>query len=187
MANMVSSGKMMKAQFWSFDVVFAMVVFTIAITILSVAWLNINNQLSVAYGNGASLSQVDAQALIQNLFTTGYPSDWQARINVTNTTTWNNVSVGMVANQGSANLSSSKIYTMLAMTETNYQAMKQELGIGFDYYIMIYGSSVNITMGRSPGTNYTYSIYVEKRGAFLNGAPVTVEAIVWSNSQTTVT
>jgi len=177
----------MKAQFWSFDVIFAMVIFTVAITILSVAWLDLNNQLSVSYGNGASLAQVDAHALIQNLFTTGYPSDWQARVNLTNITTWNNVSVGMAANQGSANLSTSKIYTMLAMSETNYQAMKQELGIGFDYYIIIYGSSVNITMGRSPGTNYTYSIYAEKRGAFLNGAPVTVEAIVWSNSASTVT
>ena len=45
----MTMAKNMKMQFWSFDVIFAIVIFSVAITILAFTWYDINNQLSLAY------------------------------------------------------------------------------------------------------------------------------------------
>lgn len=172
----------MKAQFWSFDVIFAIIIFSIAITLLGFAWYNVSNQLSLSYGGGTIVAQLQTKALAQNLLSPGSPANWPSLINTTNTVTWGNVSIGLASTSGIANLSSNKLYTFIAMSNTNYQATKQELGIGYDYYIEIYGGPINVTVGKNPSTNGALSIYVEKRNAFLQGNPVTITTIVWTNT-----
>ncbi|MCL5430072.1 MAG: hypothetical protein M1504_01175 [Candidatus Marsarchaeota archaeon] len=175
-----------KAQFWSFDVIFAIVIFSIAITIVGVAWYNINNQLSLSYGNGATIMELQAKSLIQGLFSVGSPSDWQAAVNTTNTLTWYNVSAGFASEPLSSNLSMGKIYTLMAISNYNYQQSKMALGIGYDYYITINGGIFNITMGKNPALNGAVTVYVEKRSAFINGEPVKVTAMVWTNQPSAV-
>lgn len=174
--------KRLKAQFWSFDVIFAMLIFGVALTVLAYTWYNINNQLSLSYGNGGIIMQMQAQALAQNLVSQGTPASWTGSVNTTNTLTWSNVSVGIGSSQTGTNLSIKKIYTLLSMTQTNYQATKQLLGIGYDYYIIISGGGINITIGENPITNSALTIYVEKRSAFLQSTPVTVTVELWTNT-----
>ncbi|MCL5093008.1 MAG: hypothetical protein M1128_00895, partial [Candidatus Marsarchaeota archaeon] len=59
--------KNFKAQFWSFDVIFAIVIFTISLTILAYTWFNINNELALAYGNGGTIMELQAQTLAHTL------------------------------------------------------------------------------------------------------------------------
>lgn len=172
----------LKAQFWSFDVIFAIIIFSVAITILGFTWYNISNQLSLAYGSGSAVAQLQAHALSQNLLSPGSPANWQNVVNTTNTLTWSNVSVGLGTVASQSNISISKIYTLMSMANINYQATKQELGVGFDYYIVITGSSINITIGKNPSTNGALSVYVEKRSAFVSGTPVVISSIVWTNT-----
>lgn len=174
--------KKLKAQFWSFDVIFAMVIFTIALTILGFTWYNVNNQLALSYGTGAILAQLQTHTLAQNLMSTGYPTSWFSIVNTTNTMTWSNVSIGLALAPTSSNLSISKIYALSAMTSNNYQATKQDLGVGYDYYVTIVGGAYNISIGKNPATNDALTVYIEKRSALLKGTPVIVQAIVWTNT-----
>ena len=171
----------MKAQFWSFDVVFAIIIFSIAITILAFTWYNINNQLALGYGSGSVLAQLQAHELAQMLMSPGSPSSWQSGVNTTNTATWANVSVGLSSAPGSENLSTSKLYALSSMAGYNYQATKQSLGVAYDYYIIIAGGAINMTIGSNPSANGALSVYVEKRNAFLDGTPVTITVLVWTN------
>src|SRR6267378_699322 len=100
-----------KAQFWSFDVIFAIIIFTTAITILAITWFSVNNQLSLAYGNGAVVMQIQTKTFAQQLMSPGAPSNWQGTINTTNSLTWGGISIGLGASQGTSNLSISKIFT----------------------------------------------------------------------------
>ena len=180
-------GKSFKAQFWSFDVVFALVIFGVALTVLTFTWYNINNQLSLAYGSGDIILQLQVKSLASSILSTGVPSDWQSVTNTVNTLTWGNVSIGLASAPSSSNLSSSKLYTMMSMANYNYPATKQLLGMAFDYYIMITsnptgGAGLNITMGRNPQSNGARTTYVERRSAFINGIPVSVTIIAWTNT-----
>lgn len=177
----------MKAQFWSFDVVFGVIIFSFAITVLAFTWFNISNQLSLGYSNGASVMQMQLQSLSQNLFSTGTPINWQSAVNTSNSITWGAVSVGLGSAQSPGSLSSSKIYTLLSMSNLNYPASKQALGVGFDYYITIksiskYGSGINISVGSSPYNKTALTIYVANRNSVLNGVPVTVQMLLWTNT-----
>ncbi|MCW6159864.1 MAG: hypothetical protein LVQ95_02130 [Candidatus Micrarchaeales archaeon] len=171
-----------KGQFWSIDVIFAIVIFTVAITILSFTWYNVNTQLSVAIGGGSIIAQLQAHMLADNIFSTGTPPSWQSVVNTTNTSTWKNISIGLGSAPGSTNISTSKLYTFVAMASYNYQATKQKLGVGYEYEIIINGSAINITIGRNPNANGALTTFVEKRSAFLGGNPVNVEVLVWTNS-----
>lgn len=175
-------GKNFRAQFWSFDVIFAIVIFTIALTILGFTWYSVNNQLSLSYGGGTEIAQLQTHALAQEMLSTGYPTSWYSMVNTTNTLTWSNVSIGLAMAPSSSNLSISKIYAFSAMTSNNYQATKQELGIGYDYYITIVGGPYNITIGRNPNTYGALTVYVQRSSAILRGTPVVVETLVWTNS-----
>ena len=174
--------KNLRAQFWSFDMVFAIVIFSVAITVLAYTWYSVNNQLSLAYGSGSVIAQLQTHALAQSLMSTGYPNDWMSAVNTTNTLTWTNVSIGLASAPGSTNMSIRKVYTLLAMSNYNYQATKQELGVGYDYYITIVGSGLNMTLGENPATNGALSVYVDKRSALLAGIPVTLTVYVWTNT-----
>lgn len=180
----VKGSSPMKAQFWSFDVIFSIVIFSIAITILAFAWYNINNQLSLAYGSSAEIAQFQSQSLAQNLLSTGTPAGWNAAVNTTNTLTWANVSIGLGSSTSGSSLSSAKVYTFMAMTSNTvlYQATKQELGVGYDYYIIINGGGLNLTMGQNPLTNGALSIYIAKRSVTINGNPAVMTVEIWTNT-----
>ncbi len=179
--------KLLKAQFWSFDVIFAVIIFSFAITILAFTWFTINNQLSLGYGNGSGIMQLQLQSLAQDLFSPGVPSNWQSTIDTTNTSTWSGVLVGLTEYRSSYSLSSSKIYAFASASSYDYQATKQMLGVGFDYYITIksdssYGSGINIRIGSNPASNGALTVYVENRYANLNGVPVAVQIMLWTNT-----
>ncbi len=179
--------KSFRAQFWSFDVIFALLIFSVAVTILTYVWFNINNQLAIGYGNGATIMQLQTKALASSMFSTGSPPNWQGIANTTNTVTWNNVSVGLVVSPLSTNVSSSKLYTLISMANYNYEAAKQQLGTAYDYYITIKstqaaGAAMNISIGRNPLAFNALTTFVERRNGFINGVPVTVAVELWTNS-----
>lgn len=179
--------KSFKAQFWSFDIIFALVIFGVAVTVLTFAWYNINNQLSLAYGSGDVMLQLQAKSLASGILSTGTPQGWQGIANTMNTIGWNNVSIGLASASLNSNLSSSKLYTLMSMANYNYQATKQPLGMAFDYYITITsnpssGAGLNIIIGKNPQTNGALTTYIERRSALLNGIPVSIKIFVWTNT-----
>jgi len=172
----------LKAQFWSFDAIFAVVIFGIAITLLAYTWFDVNTQLSLAYGNGATILQIQAQAVSRQLLTTGSPTNWQGVVNVSNTITWAGVGAGLALSNSGVALSQSKIYAlMLISNSSTYQLSKQVLGVGYDYYIEIVGNNYNITMGINPSTSNAFTTAVYRESATINGAPVTIITMIWTN------
>lgn len=184
MKKMIRMGNL-KAQFWSFDIIFAIVIFGVAITVLTYTWFNINNQLSISYGNGGSILSLQAQTLATNLLSTGSPSDWQSQISVTNTSTWSSVSIGLGAAQNNIAISPSKLYTFIAMAD-NYSETKQLLGIGYNYYITITGGSYNISIGQNPSSNGALTVYVVTEATTVGSTPVLVNTILWTNKPVAV-
>jgi hypothetical protein len=177
----------LKSQFWSFDVIFAIVIFSFAITILAFTWFNISNQLSLGYGNGTGIMQLQLQSLSQEVFSPGIPANWQSTIDTTNPSTWSGVVVGLSSSQGSYSLSPGKVYALASMADYNYQATKQVLDLGFDYYITIksnsnIGSGINISIGSSPFNKGALTIYVDNAEGTMNGVPVRVQMLLWTNT-----
>lgn len=176
----------MRAQFWSFDVIFAVIIFSFAITVLALTWFNISNQLSLGYSNGSGIMQQQLQRLSQNLDSGGTPTDWENLVNVTKVNTWNGMTVGFTVFSKSS-LSSAKVYAFMSMSDYNYQATKELLGVGFDYYITItsnpaVGSGINITMGRNPEDYGALTTYVATRTGHMNGIPITETVMLWTNT-----
>lgn len=173
----------MRAQFWSFDVIFAMIIFSSALLIITFVWISVSNQFSLAYGMGLQTMQAQLQSLQGRVLTAGVPPNWNTFVNVTNTMTWTNVSVGLGTGSGSS-LSLNKIMTLMSMTSyntTTYQATKTLLGVGYDYYIVINGTNSTMTMGLPPYQFNPYAIQVARQSAILNGMPVRIQVIVWTN------
>lgn len=170
----------MKAQFWSFDAVFATVIFGVAIVLLTIVWFAVSSQFSLSSGLGVSTMQVQLQSLQRRLLATGSPPNWNAVVNVSNTISWSNVSGSLGLGNGTA-LSQAKVMTFLSMTHniTSYQATKALLGIGYEYYITITGSDFAVSIGLSP--NNPTSIQVARLSATMNNAPVKVLLEVWTN------
>ena len=173
--------KNFKAQFWSFDVIFAIVIFTVSLTILAYTWFNINSELALAYGNGGTIMELQAQTLAHTLLSTGYPSNWQSLVNTTNTATWNGTSVGLVNNPGSTAIAQNKLYAFMAMENYSYEATKQELGIGYAYFIVISGRNVNVTIGHNPSKYGALTTFVTKEAGTLGNQPVNIQIDVWTN------
>ncbi len=183
--------KRAKGQFWSFDVIFAIIIFGVAITILAYTWYNVNNQLALAYGNGATIMQLQAESLAQTIMSPGNPTNWQSIVNTADPSTWNNVSIGLAESNGSSSISPGKLYALMSMANYNYGDTKVPLGVAYNYYIIIQrqGSSVpnintavNITIGQNPQTSKSLTTYVYKRVAFLDGSPVVIYVEVWTNT-----
>jgi hypothetical protein len=170
----------LKGQFWSFDVIFAMIVFSVVIVILAFTWNNVSTQLASSYGNTAEIMQAEAVTLAKSVMSPGYPADWMSNVNTTNPSTWTNVSIGIAAGHGSTIISSAKLYTFIAMANANYQDTKTALGVGYDYYIRITNSNLNISIGENPNTNGARDVYVYTEPASLNGEAVVVSVEVWS-------
>jgi len=176
-----------KGQFWSFDVVFAVIIFSFAITILAFTWFSISSQLSLEYSNSTGIMQQQLQSLSQSILSPGVPTYWQGSINTTNSLTWGGIYAGLAQNQSSVVLSPSKVYALLSMSNENYQATKQVLGVGYDYYITIKSntntaSGINISIGSSPFNKGALTIYVANRNAVMNGMPVNMRLILWTNT-----
>lgn len=176
-----------KGQFWSFDAIFAIVIFSTAITILAFAWSGVNTQLSLSEGAGATVMQIQAQTLAQTLLSQGNPSNWQGLINVTNSSNWFMTGIGLGNSTSGTTLSSQKIYALMAMSNYNYQATKQSLGIGYEYFISIYNNYYNITIGRNPATGGALTVYVAEESVTLNGAPATMKVELWTPQDLAIT
>ncbi len=170
----------MKAQFWSFDIMFAIVVFLVAITILTYVWLTMSSQFSASYTNGINLMQLQLQRLGTGLLLQGSPPNWNSLVNLSNTSGWINVSVGF--GSGNASLSAQKILTFDAMSNTNYQEAKTPLGIGYDYYILLNASGFGLAIGRNPSGNNAYAIQAMTEPVILNGAPANLTIELWTNT-----
>ncbi len=175
-------GKGFGAQFWSFDAIFAIIIFMSAITILSIAWLDVSNQLSIASGGTSYIMQLQAQGVAQNLLSAGSPSNWQAIVVLHSVSAWTSVGIGLASSPGSSSLSGAKLYALQSMVNYNYSGAGQALGTTYNYYITISGSSLNITLGENPTMNGAVTTFLSRRSAFLNGAPVQIEVFVWSSS-----
>ncbi len=171
----------LKAQFWSFDLIFSIIIFSVALTILTFTWFGVNSQLSLAYGNGATLMELQASTFAQTLMSPGTPSDWTGIVNSTNPSTWGSVSVGLASRTGSTALSLQKIYTFMSMANANYQATKPYLGIAYEYYVVIDSPSFNITIGSNPTQGKALTTYVVKKSVIVGGAPAVMDVIVWTN------
>lgn len=177
----------LKGQFWSFDMIFAIVIFSFAITILAFTWFSINNQLSISNGNNAGFMQQQLQQLSDNILLPGRPFTWDTGVSFSNYSSWQNFRIGLTDEIGSTTIDSNKLYTLLSMANSNYQATKGSLGISFDYYITItsisnIGSGINISIGRNPLGNGALTVYTEKSYGMLNDVPVTVTTMLWTNT-----
>ena len=175
-----------KGQFWSFDVLFALIIFSAAMTILAVAWLDLSSGLAITTGGVSYIMQLQAQAVAQNLMSPGSPGNWPSLINPTAQSTWSGVGAGLTSSLGSASLSSAKIYALQSMANYNYTAAGPEIGTTYNYYIMITGSAVNITIGRNPTTSNSVTTFIAKRSALLNGVSAQVVVYIWSGSVSSV-
>lgn len=171
----------MKMQFWSLDAVFAIVIFGIAVVLITYVWSGVTNQFALANGNGVGVAQSQLQLLEERLLSHGSPSNWYATVNASNTLTWNNVSVGLDG-IGQGNLSTQKILTLLAMSNSNYQATKQNLGVGYDYYITITGSNYDLSMGLNPSLMNATTEQVAEIPVTVNGGTASMQVIVWTNT-----
>ena len=173
----------MKAQFWSFDVIFAMAIFSSALMLISFVWLGVSGQFSLSYSLGSQIMQAQVQSLQSRILTPGTPSNWNSAVNVIDSSTWNNVSVGLGTGVGSQ-LSQNKLMDLMAMSNYNsidYQATKSLLGVGYDYYIIINATNYTIKLGMPPYKYNPYAVVVSKQSAFLNGAPATMQVMLWTN------
>lgn len=174
----------MKAQFWSFDVIFAIVIFGVAITLLAFVWTGINSQFALTYGFGIVNIQAQLQSLQARIISPGGPANWNYIVNTTNTLTWSNLSIGLGTGNGTS-LSVDKAMTFMAMANHNmtaYQATKPLLGIGYDYYITIYYlGNVTMPLGLSPVGLGPTAIQVATQSATMGGVPVQMQIIVWTN------
>ncbi len=174
----------MKAQFWSFDVIFAVVIFSVSLTILAFAWYNVSTQLSISVGGGSYTMQLQADQLASELGSAGFPSNWQADINASSPGSLRNVAAGLAQSSYSGSLSMQKIYALMAISNYNYTYSQEFLGVGYDYYITIEGGQYNISIGKNPLTSGALTIFLSKRSAFLNGIPVHITVYIWSNEKT---
>ena len=175
----------MKLQFWSMDMIFAIVIFAITMVILTYVWFNVSQQFSITYSNTYGNMQSSLQQLTNRLLTTGTPSDWYYVVDPSNLSTWTNASVGLAGNNGSV-LSEAKIAKLAAFAQINYQASKQLLGVSYNYYIVIYSPQLyNLSIGLDPLAYNATTVVVQNTPVILdNGVPAEMRVMLWTTSQT---
>ncbi len=178
---MFSSLQKFKLQFWSLDIIFAIVIFGIVLTILLFIWLNVNSNLSASYSNTNIILQTQNHQLSQDLLTPGIPNNWPNSVNTTNISTWNGITIGLSSSQRSINFSLQKLYTFIAMVNYNYSYTKQILGLSYNYYILITGPSFNLSIGENPQTHGATIVNIETSSIFINTQTAVMKTIVWSN------
>lgn len=174
----------MKGQFWSIDMIFAIVIFSGGIILLSIVWFGINSQFASSYSDTIGIMQTQLDSLVSRLQAPGSPADWNSAISISSPGTWENVSMGFGSSSDPGTMSLSKIFALEAMSSTSYQSTKQGLGIGFDYYITILSpGAYNISIGLSPFSNNATSIQTATVPVVLStGQPASMRVIVWTNT-----
>ncbi len=171
----------MKAQFWSFDIVFAIIIFIFAIVILTFVWINVSGSYSLSYGANLQHMQAQLQSLGTQILSTGSPPNWNNAMQLGSPGTWANLSIGL-GNGTSGALSQSKVGALLNMSKANYQDVKPALGVSYDYYITITGGGNNDAIGINPAGENITTDQATMIPAVLNGQPVQVQIQLWSNS-----
>ncbi|MCL5428143.1 MAG: hypothetical protein M1321_03095 [Candidatus Marsarchaeota archaeon] len=170
----------MKAQFWSFDIMFAIVVFAVSMTILTYVWLTLSSQFSDSYTNGINLMQAQLQELSSGLMLAGSPSNWNSLVNLSGTGAWANLSVGFGGQNGA--LSYRKILAFYAMSNSDYQESKVPLGVSYDYYILVNGTGYSIAIGRNPSSGNAYAVQTVTEPVMINDQPATLTIDLWTNT-----
>ena len=172
----------MKAQFWSFDMVFGIVLFVFGLLILTYSWITISSNYSSTSSNNAGIMQSELTQLNSILFFEGTPSNWNSVINVSNPNTWSGISIGIGTGSSGISLSEKKLLAFLAMSNTNYQLTKEELGVAYDYYINITTATYSIAIGKNPEKFNATSINVLREPILINGNPAQAQIIIWTNT-----
>lgn len=173
-----------KAQIWSLDVIFSIVVFSFTITLLALTWLHVSGNLSITYAGTSDIMSAQVKSFSYSLMSAGSPADWAGTVNTINSSTWVGITPGIGSGSG---ISAAKLHTLESMANYNYSAVKVAFGITYDYYVTIKGSSsgpgdLNTSFGLNPfGLNAT-SIFVNKISSSVSGVPVTVSVMMWTNS-----
>lgn len=179
----------MRAQIWSLDAIFAIIIFSFTITILAVTWFNVSNELALTSNNNGGIISIQAKSFADIVMSPGSPSNWYSYVNTTNTLTWNNTVPGILVSYQNNFISPQKLDALQSMSNYNYRATKSLLGIGYNYYIDITGEyqqpgGINITIGSNPNTNAATTVYAERRSGTINGVPVSINIYVWTNATT---
>lgn len=171
----------MKAQFWSFDVIFAIVIFVFAIVILTYVWLSIAGQFSLANSGNLARLQSQLQSLSVSLLSQGSPTDWNQVVNLSSPGSWQNLSIGL-GNGTVGALSQSKINRLGNLSAANYQAVKPALGVAYEYYITFAGAGNTIAIGMNPANANITTVQSLVIPAVINGNAIQVQLELWSNS-----
>lgn len=176
-----------KGQIWSLDLIFALVIFGFTITIIATSWIKISDEVAISQANSAQLLSIQAKSLADSVLSVGSPTNWYGQINTTNVSTWNGVLPGIYSSSTSGAISPYKLYDLMSMSNYNYRASQSLFGVGYNYYITIGGSNSgsnwkNITIGLNPLVNKATTIYTIQRTATLNGDPVAVDVMIWTNT-----
>lgn len=172
----------MKGQFWSFDMVFGIVLFVFGLLILTYSWTTISDGYSSTSSNNAGIMQSQLTQLNSILFFQGTPSNWNSVINVSNSLTWGGISIGIGTGNPSRSISDKKLMAFVSMSNTNYQLTKEELGVAYDYYINITSNEYSITLGKNPNKFNATSINVLREPVLINGDPAEAQIIIWTNT-----
>ncbi len=174
----------MKLQFWSFDVVFSMVVFSGALMLLTLVWYNQSNQFSSTYGLEVLSIQAQLLSLQNRIMMQGSPYNWYSVLNAADKATWSNISIGIGTGIGN-NISTSRLDALMSIASfnyTSYQNSKQMLGIGYDYLLNITGTNIHILIGRNPAAFNATSVQTASMPIFIEGNPANMKIELWTNT-----
>lgn len=171
----------MKAQFWSFDIIFAIVIFIFAVVLLTYVWINISGEFAISSGQNIAQLESELQTIGTQLISQGSPTNWYTKVNLGSPYSWSNVSIGL-GNGTEGALSIGKISTLENMSLTDYQETKPSLGIAYDYYITINGTDINIAIGHNPAITNVTAVQVLTEPVVVNGRPAEMQIELWSNS-----
>ncbi len=171
----------MRAQFWSFDVIFAIVIFIISVSTLALIWYNLSSQTAAVSSGGVDAMQQNLQQLQSDLLSQGSPPDWSSVVTANSVASWSNVTVGL-GNGSGTQLSMQKVAALEAMSNYDYQATKSMLGVGYDYYITIRTNSTYMRIGENPSDYNAVSEQVVDRPVIVGGRAAHMQVIVWTNT-----
>ncbi len=174
----------MKAQFWSFDIIFAMAIFGVTLVILTYVWFSITQEYSLSLGLGTEEMQAQLQVLQNHILSTGYPSNWYYFVNISDPSTWQNVSIGIGTGKGN-NVSVARLMALAAFANynaTTYHVSAQMLGLSYDYFITISNDVINVSLGRNPLSNKAIAIQVASLPVVINGMPANMKIELWTNT-----
>ena len=73
-----------KAQIWSLDLIFALVIFGFTMTILAAAWLKTTNDISTSGSGSTAVLSIQTKSFADALMSPGYPQNWYGTINTVN-------------------------------------------------------------------------------------------------------